>query len=166
MIDEVWKPVNGYEKLYDVSNLGNVRRKRKTNSGEAGSLLKVTTDRLGYKRVGLFKCGTNKKYFVHRLVATAFLGGTGRDVNHINGDKGDNRSTNLEWCSHKENMLKAASIGLIKCKPVQQIRNGSVVAVFPSLSEVCRTTGFNKSNVSNCCKGKRKTAYGFEWNWM
>lgn len=164
-MSEIWKPVIGYEALYDVSNLGNVRRKRKTNSGEAGSTLSTVTDRLGYKRVCLCKDGENKRYFVHRLVASAFLNGFGSDVNHINGNKGDNRLANLEWCSHKENMQKAAAIGLIKCKPLRQSRNGTEIAIFPSLSEACRVTGFVKSNLSKCCRGERKTAHGYEWDW-
>ena len=165
-MNEIWMPVKGYEQLYDVSSMGNVRRKRKTNSGEIGSLLKTVTDKLGYKRVCLCKDGTAIRHLVHRVVASAFIPGYGRDVNHINGNTSDNRVSNLEWCSHQENMKKAAETGLIKCNPVRQKHKGEEVAVFPSLCEASRLTGFHKSNISKCCQGKRKTANGFEWEWI
>lgn len=164
-MSEVWKPVQGYEHLYSVSNMGNVRRERKTNSGEAGSYLATVTDSGGYKRVSLFANGKATRFYVHRLVASAFVDGCGRDVNHIDGNKKNNKSINLEWVSHKENMDKAVDLGLIKSHPVRQSRDGKEIAVYPSLCEMSRVTGFNKQNVSKCCNGKRQRAYGYEWSW-
>jgi hypothetical protein len=63
-------------------------------------------------------------------------------------------------------MKKAVETGLIKCNPVRQIHNGKEIAVFPSLVEASRATNINKSNISKCCKGQRKTANGFEWEWI
>lgn len=164
-MSEVWKPVQGYERLYSVSNMGNVRRERKTNSGEAGSYLATVTDKGGYKRVSLFANRKATRFYVHRLVASAFVDGYGRDVNHIDGNKKNNKSVNLEWVSHKENMDKAVEIGLIKSHPVRQCCDGKEIAVYPSLCEMSRVTGFNKQNVSKCCNGKRQRAYGYEWSW-
>ena len=165
MTNEKWMPIKGYEGLYDVSNNGNVRRMRKTNSGDVGSYLQPVKDKLGYERVCLCKNGKEQKYYVHRLVADAFVEGNGRDVNHINGNKSDNNAENLEWCSHKENMIKAAETGLIKSKPVLQTQNGKKIAEFSSLAEASKKTGINKSNIAKCCLGKRKTANGYEWSW-
>lgn len=164
-MNKAWMPIKGYEGLYEVSGDGEVRRKRKTNSGDIDSLLSQIVDKYGYRRVRLCKDGKVYAQFVHRLVASAFIGEFDGEINHINGNKGDNRLANLEWCSHKENMIKAADTGLIKCKPVSQLKNGKEIVVFPSLCEASKVTGFNKSNLSRCCLGKTKTAYGFEWAW-
>lgn len=164
-MDKKWKPIKGYEGLYEVSNTGEVRRKRQTNSGNIDSLLVLSVDKYGYRRARLCKDGKVNAQFVHRLVASAFIGEFDGEVNHINGNKGDNRLPNLEWCSHKENLMKAAETGLIKCKSVRQTKNGEEITVFPSLCEASRITGFDKSNLARCCHGKTKTAYGFEWAW-
>ena len=166
MKDEKWCPVKGYENLYEVSTTGKVRRKRRTNSGDVGSFLQTVKDKAGYERVCLCKDGKSQRCYVHRLVAEAFVVGNGHDVNHINGIKSDNNAENLEWCSHKENMIKATETGLIKCKAVCQIMNGKKLAVFPTLIEASKLTGISKSNISKCCYGKRKTAGGYQWSWV
>ena len=66
----------------------------------------------GYKQVTLCNDGGPKIHAVHRLIAAAFCPGHGRDVNHKNGDKADNRADNLEWCSRSSNQRHAADIGL------------------------------------------------------
>lgn len=165
MIEE-WRSLSGYENIYEISNFGEVRRLRKTNSGDIGSVLKPAVDRVGYKRVRLCKDGKVNAMAVHRLVATVFLGEHDGEVNHINGIKGDNRACNLEWCSHKENMSKAVEANLIKTKPLRQMLCGKEVAAFSSLAEAATRTGFDKGNISACCRGKRKTAHGFEWEWV
>lgn len=105
-MEEVWKPVEDYEGLYEVSNLGNVksigpghRRKRGNLSPEAG--------KYGHKRVLLYKDGQREKWLVHRLVAFAFLGVPPEkyEVNHIDFDPTNNHVDNLEWVPHRDNIL-------------------------------------------------------------
>lgn len=163
MSNESWKPIKGYECLYEVSTMGRVRRLRKTPNGDIGSLLKPAIDRAGYKRVRLCKEGTVFAVYVHRLVASTFLGERSGEVNHINGDKQDNRLDNLEWCTHQENMQKAADTGLINCTAVAQSSDGVTVAVYPSITDASKKIGGSKSNIAKCCNGQRKTAYGYEW---
>ena len=94
---EEWKDVVGYEGLYEVSNLGNVRNK------QTGKVLKpILGKRWGYYKLNLFKDGIMKSKTIHRLVAEAWIPQVEVDkdqVNHINEIKTDNRVENLEWCT-------------------------------------------------------------------
>lgn len=111
---EIWKPVKGYEGLYEVSNLGNVRSLDRYvmlgNHGNQYCLLKgkpkkPSTDSNGYLITNLSKNGQVKTYFVHRLVSEAFIPNPNvlPFIDHINTIKTDNRVENLRWCSQKEN---------------------------------------------------------------
>ena len=103
---EVWKDIQGYEGLYQVSNLGNVRSLNWRNTGQVRNLYLKPQNR-GYLQVELAKCGQKRGFTVHRLVAMAFVSGyaEGKVVNHINEDKRDNRAENLEWVSQSDNTL-------------------------------------------------------------
>ena len=87
--------IKGYER-YSIDRLGNIY-------GIAGKLLKPSIDRGGYQVVWLRDGGKNKPFLVHRLVALQYIPQIDRYVNHINGNKMDNRVENLEWCSAKHN---------------------------------------------------------------
>ncbi len=101
MTEEVWKDIAGYEGIYKVSNLGNIKSFRKNKE----TVLKPYTTSQGYKQARLFKDGKSKGFFVHRLVAQAFLPNPESlpCINHKNEVKDDNRLENLEWCSYKYN---------------------------------------------------------------
>jgi hypothetical protein len=120
---EIWKDVPGYEEIYQVSNLGNVKSidhycKGRVGSGkQTGRTLKQHICYKGYSRVRLY---LNKKSFTtgaHRLVAIAFIPNPLNlpQVNHINGIKADNKVENLEWCTNQYNQIHAVKNGL--CNP-------------------------------------------------
>ena len=113
MIEEIWRPIPGYEGLYEVSNLGRVRSVDRyvKSKGESywlrkGKMLSPTKDKNGYLKVNLSCNGKHNIIRVHRLVTEAFLPNPDNlpEVNHKDEDKTNNRVENLEWCNRKYNV--------------------------------------------------------------
>ena len=108
---EIWKPVKGFEGLYEVSNMGNVRSVDKyLMFGNhyclfKGKPKKASPNSSSYLKINLYKNDQEKNYLVHRLVANAFIPNPNNlpCIDHINTIKTDNRVENLRWCTHKEN---------------------------------------------------------------
>ena len=99
---ERWKPIFGYDGMYQVSDLGRVRSKKYGR----WKMLKPRKTNCGYLRVMLCKDGNPKNYLVHRLVADAFIPNDNifnDQVNHKDENKKNNRATNLEWCDCRYN---------------------------------------------------------------
>lgn len=99
-MSEIWKPVVGFEDIYEVSDRGRVRRVAPASGAQPGHVLKPQTGRGGHQRVNLHRDGAAVSGQVHTLVARAFIGerpGRGWYVAHRNGDKADNRAGNLAW---------------------------------------------------------------------
>ncbi|MCG5259737.1 hypothetical protein EM868_22575 [Cupriavidus gilardii] len=120
---EVWKPVRGYEGVYEVSDLGRVRRLAKSVAcGPDGkylrtlppTILRPQMTRNGYQKVNLCASGMSENRLVHRLVAEHHLPppeGDQREVNHVDLCKTNNRVSNLEWSTHQGNIAHARSAG-------------------------------------------------------
>jgi NUMOD4 motif/HNH endonuclease len=114
---ETWKDIEGYEGLYQVSDLGRVKSlARVTRHGRKKQeiILRNILERNGYLTVELFKNSVGKKFGVHRLVAMVFISNpqSKREVNHLNGIKNNNFANNLEWSTSSENKLHAIATGL------------------------------------------------------
>ena len=183
-MQEIWKPIIGYENLYEVSNLGNVISLDRTVKCHSktrlvkGKLLNPHLMKNGYYSVTLCDSGRNKRVYVHRLVALHFVENPKPDeynvINHKDENPKNNIYTNLEWCTQAYNqsygtarLKQAAKIrGVFNTKHSKPIEgyddNGNVLYSFPSIMEAHRH-GFDFRLVSACCLGKRSHHKGLHW---
>lgn len=172
LFNEEWKPIAGYED-YEVSNYGNVRSKERyiTQYGHKKTYtrlmkchqLKQEKLNSGYFVVQLSKNGKKKAMTVHRLVACAFLGESVLDVNHKDGNKGNNCLENLEFVSRSENLAHAyRKLNRTKThnKSVICIETGEV---FQSMIEAGIAKGVNAHSIGHVINGRYKTAGGYTW---
>lgn len=183
MKKEYWKSVVGYEDLYMVSNWGRVKSLPRNGTVKYARILKPSTNKYGYLRVVLYKNNKQKKFFVHRLVAEAFIeipeelkhlkGTRYLQVNHKDENKQNNNVENLEFCDCKyninfgtrnERMAKKNTNGKRSKKVYQYTLDGEFVREWVSTKE-CGRNGFHQGNVAACCRGKLKTYKGFIWKY-
>jgi hypothetical protein len=161
---ERWKPILGYEGMYEVSDHGRVRSLKR---GKV-HLMRCFVWGAGYVYCSLSN-GGRRIFTVHRLVAQAFHGSPppGRDeINHIDGDKTNNRAANLEWCSRLENMRHASEKDLAGCPILQLDRvTGEVLGRFGSITKAARAVGCTYYYIIDCCKGRKETAGGYGWRY-
>lgn len=173
---EIWKTVKGFEGFYEVSSLGRVKSLGNGNSNNSKERILKPVKCNGYLRVPLWKDGKPKNFSVHRLVANAFIPNPLNlpQVNHKDENKENNCVDNLEWCTQKYNVnygsrTEKCSKKLINREDLSKIvhqftKSGEFVREWNSLSDVQREIGYSIGNISQCCQGKRKSAYGYIWS--
>ena len=172
-MNEEWKPVKGYEGLYEVSNLGRVRsisqgKIAKFRPEHKGRVLKPYQKKNGYLIVDLYYAPKKKHHcHIHRLVAEAFIQNP-KDlpcINHKDEDPTNNVVNNLEWCTTTYNLEyngRAKRVGIIQGHPVEQISvDGKVIATYHSIHEAVRVTGI--THIWDAATGKVSHAGGFIW---
>ena len=172
---EIWKPIEGFEGRYEVSNLGFVRGLVSANNGrrlfnKTPHILKPGISR-GYCRVILIDdLGKRFSRSVHRLVAAAFLGDcTDFEINHKDGNKKNNNVNNLEICDQSWNTIHSYKLGLMKpCnnglwKSIRVIKDDLLINTFSSIRGMCRELNFDRSAVRRCLCGKQETYKGYKF---
>lgn len=162
---EVWKDVVGYEGLYQVSNIGNVK------SLNNNCIRKPIKHRCGYLRVDLWRDGKMQNAYVHRLVAQAFIPNPENkaQVNHINGNKTDNRTDNLEWVTNAQNATHAYRV--LGKKPYERKNTKKVLCIetgiiYPSIAEAAKAVNGSHGCISLACNGRYKTHKKFHWKYV
>lgn len=174
---ERWKPIKGYEGLYEISDFGRVRSldryancKSYKHRFVKGRLLKLSSDGR-YATVCLSKQDSKKTLLVHRLVAQAFIPNPHNlpEVNHKSECKHFNHYSCLEWCDRIYNCNYGNAIeNKVKNNPLvkeidQLSLNGNFIKRWPSQAEIQRQLGFRQNDISACCCGRQKTAFGYIW---
>ena len=174
MNKETWKPVQGYEGLYEVSDMGRVRSLPKYNCKNVRLLKPTLNKRDGRFSVMLTKNLIHKRISVHRLVAKAFVNNPYPDiyfeVNHKDENPKNNKASNLEWCDRWYNMHYGTINQRVQAKqrrkPVKGINDAGEVIYFESMSEADRN-GFCIKILEYIFKKdkRKKTNYykGYYW---
>lgn len=182
---EVWKGIDEYEGIYEVSNFGRVKHLETIDScgkRHKERILRTQIDKRGYKKAHLSRDGTAEWKSVHRLVATAFCEKPeGCDiVNHLDNNPSNNNADNLEWTTYKGNMQHATRQGRMKYNPenlfrAQESNKKPVVAIrgnerikFNSQAEAAKVLGVCRGHIAAACRKEYgyKTVGGFEWEYQ
>lgn len=143
-------------------------------NSDTGLILKSHKKRTGYRELCLYDGDSKPHYLLlHRVIATCFCENNDfcNEVNHIDGDKGNNKASNLEWVSRAQNLKHAYEHGLRKddvsprmVKAVN-VETGEEMT-FPSIYKAARFFGISQGNICQCCKGIRPYASGFYWSYL
>ena len=166
-MNEVWKTMKEQED-YEISNLGRIRTKR------TGRIRKTTISNKGYKQIIVYINKKPKTFYVHRLVASNFIKNPNnyKEVNHINEDKLNNNSDNLEWCDSNYNLnygTRKQRILQTKLKTFKKIKQkdlqGKTIKIWKNIMELHKETNYNKQSIHFCCSGKYKTSHGYKWEY-
>lgn len=179
-MEEVWKDIEGYEGLYQISNFGRVKSLPKPHKNAHGYYLtkeKILSPRVcgtqrEYLSVALQRDGERKQIKIHRLVAQAFIPNPNNlpEVNHIDENKGNNKADNLEWCTRSYNVNYGSRIEKQRktlIKPVAAYDAiGNFVQSFDSLAEAALFANVDGSNISRACKKEGRLSGGYMWKYI
>lgn len=179
--NEIWKDIEGYEGLYQISNFGRVKSLSRLNHcGHKGSkplrineyIRKPQITPKGYLNIKLSKDGVSTSYQIHRLVGQAFIPNPNNlpQINHIDEVKTNNIVNNLEWCTNLQNARHGDVIerrGNSIKRPILEFNMiGEFVGKHDSSTNVAVARGHGTNGIYRCCNGYQKTAYGSIWRYV
>ena len=189
-IEEIWKDIEGYEGEYQISNCGRYRSLDRIvtysngiNVRYEGKILSSFEKKNGYLQATLNRKSGNKKFYIHRLVASAFI--INDDpinktiINHVDENKQNNNFNNLEWCTHAYN-LTYNNVHLKKIKTIDYIElnkkfkkpiiakniNSGEELYFNSATDAAREYGFFRQSIVKVLKGVTKTHMGHTFKYQ
>lgn len=190
----MWKIIPGTNGAYSAnSETGQIRGNARL--GLDGRKLKEVTlkpwvQNSGYEVVSLRLNGVTKDFLVHRLMGKTYLSNFREDldINHINGNKRDNRLVNLECVTRSENIFHAYRMGLSHISERQRknarrrgrmfrklygkaiamcdLKTKEVLEVFEVMADAYKKYGYHVSAISRVASGKQKSSYGYYWKWV
>ena len=177
---EEWRSVVGYEGYYEVSNLGRVRSLDRVVNSKGGirtipgRIIRLRHNKQGYNIATLVKDRSAKTLRVARLVAMAFIPNDNNlpEVNHKDETRDNDKSSNLEWCTHEYNMRYGCRLKRMadtyKRKQISMLKNGVEIRRFDSAHDAARFLGNDRwqGNISAWARGYGNTAYGYEWRYV
>ena len=190
---EIWKDVVGYEGMYQVSNLGNIKsldrvvelKSKNQFTGfttlrpTKGKNISKVVNTKGYYQIALYKNGVMKNKLLHRLIAEAFLPNPENKptVNHIDGNKLNDNLDNLEWATSKEQQKHARTILGFNSVISKQCRQRQIElhqrkvkrsdgVIFNSIKEASMGDENVRRHITEVCKGKRKSTGGYSWEYV
>ena len=182
MNKEEWKPIKEYENLYEISNYGRIRSlDRKIYHYASKNKLQLKRGKIikpinngKYYVITLSKNGKLKQYYVHKLVAQAFISNPNNlpEVNHKDENKLNNNVNNLEWCNRKYNCnygTRNERIIAKKSKPVNQYDlDGNFIRTWKSATEAAKILKINDTSITRCCRKEygAKTSGGSKWEYV
>lgn len=187
---EIWKDIDGFENIYQVSNLGRVcsKTRRQGNRYYLGKILKPSDNGHGYLHITLANRGKRYQRYLHRLVAQAFLPNPYNypEINHKDENTKNNQVNNLEWCTAKYNSnyknhglhvsqgsknsiqkhIACIQNGMKTAKPVIQLTlDGQIVKYWASMGQAAKQGKFRRRNIRRCCEGEFKQYKGYKWQY-
>lgn len=196
---EIWRDIAGYEGLYQVSNYGRIKSLERLEKTVGAVRQRRRRERIlketniyGYRNVCLANNGYKRTVRVHRIVAKTFIPNPdGKlEVNHIDGNKANNRVDNLEWCTRKENSLHSVKVLGNKSKieqlkpfqfkrgyecwnkiPVKCVETGEIFDSIVAATKAKNISRGAADRISHCCSGKRcngkniRTVGGYHWEY-
>lgn len=189
---EEWRPIPGYDGRYEASNMGRIKSndmRVKTVNGSfrtvRGRIKSMRLDSLKrYNIVGLNTSdGHQHTKLVHRLIYASFNGTIpdNLEINHINGNKQDNRLCNLELATRSENEIhkykvlkyRGTSYGKFgslhgKSKKVAKIdlKSGLIIEEYGGVREAARAHNIGSSCITRCCNNKQRKSKGYAWKYI
>lgn len=184
-LGEVWKGIEGYEGLYQVSNFGRVKslerdvyNPRYEIKHLKEKILKAGINIDGHLYVNLYKNGVKKPYLIHRLVAEAFIPNPHNNpiAHHKDHNPLNNNVDNLVWLTHEEhanehperNEAVGKAARKARSKHINQFTlDGLFVRAWYSSMDIQRELGYNQGSIIKCCQGKQhhNSAYGYIWGY-
>lgn len=170
-MNEIWKDIACIDEYSDlsgkifVSNFGRIKKLKK-----GVYTIIEPTENLGYHYISV---RTGKSVTVHSLVAKLFVNNPCPDkykeINHIDKNRGNNHFSNLEWCDHKTNCSNIYNEQRIVRGVIQYDKQGNLINVFSSIHEAAKALNIIEKHgdvgICFCLNGKRKTAYGYKWQY-
>ena len=163
--EEIWKDIEGYEGLYQISNLGRIY------SNISNKILALRKNKRGYSQINLYKDGGRTMFSIHRLVAQTFIPNPENkpQVNHIDEDKTNNRVDNLEWVTSKENnnhgtRLYRSAMKKRRSVVSKHIKSGAVLVHDSQISASIKLS-VRRTDINNVLRGRQKTAGGYTFEY-